>query len=188
MAIEIQLKRGVAANWTSLNPILAQGEIGYETNTNKFKIGDGATAWSGLSYFASGSGLSTTAWETSTTYIEDSIVGYGGKIYISLQNNNLGKDPVTEPTWWEEFAGGVSKLTASITIAVADWSGGTTCTKSVAGVTATTWNDFAVAEAYRDKVIEFDVRPSGQGAGTITFTADSTPDVGIVFTVKIQEV
>ena len=36
MAIEIQLKRGVAANWTSLNPILAQGEIGYETNTNKF--------------------------------------------------------------------------------------------------------------------------------------------------------
>ena len=76
----------------------------------------------------------------------------------------------------------------TITISVADWSSGTTCTKSVAGVTATTWNDFAFAESYRDKIIEFDVRPSGQGAGTITFTADSTPDAEIVLTVQIQEV
>ena len=76
----------------------------------------------------------------------------------------------------------------TVTIAVADWSGGTTCTKSVTGVTATTWNVFAFAESYREKIIEFDVRPSGQGAGTITFTADSTPDAEIVFIVQIKPV
>lgn len=76
----------------------------------------------------------------------------------------------------------------SVTISVADWAGGTTCTKTVAGVTATTWNDFAFAESYRDKIIEFDVRPSAQGAETITFTADSTPDAEIVLTVAITEV
>jgi hypothetical protein len=75
-----------------------------------------------------------------------------------------------------------------VTITVDDWGGGTTCTKSVIGVTATTWNVFAFAESYRDKIIEFDVRPSGQGAGTITFMADSTPDTEIVFIVQIKPV
>lgn len=54
MAKRIQIRRDTAANWTSSNPILAQGEFGYETNTKKFKIGDGITAWSSLSYFTSG--------------------------------------------------------------------------------------------------------------------------------------
>lgn len=76
----------------------------------------------------------------------------------------------------------------TVTIAVADWGGGATCTKSVIGVTATSWNSWAFAESYRDKIIEFDVRPSGQGAGTITFTADSTPDTEIVFIVQIKQV
>lgn len=45
----IQLRRDTASNWTSTNPVLAAGEIGVETNTGKFKIGDGTTAWSSLS-------------------------------------------------------------------------------------------------------------------------------------------
>jgi len=47
----IQVRRDTAANWTSANPILAQGEIGYETNTGYMKIGNGSTAWNSLSYF-----------------------------------------------------------------------------------------------------------------------------------------
>ena len=46
----IQNRRDIAANWTSVNPILASGELGVETDTNKFKIGDGVTAWSSLAY------------------------------------------------------------------------------------------------------------------------------------------
>jgi hypothetical protein len=37
--------------WTNANPILGVAEIGYETDTNKFKIGDGTNRWADLSYF-----------------------------------------------------------------------------------------------------------------------------------------
>lgn len=58
MAIyKIQLRRDSATNWSNINPTLSQGEIGYETDTGKLKIGDGLTAWASLSYF---SGNSTT--------------------------------------------------------------------------------------------------------------------------------
>lgn len=43
-------RRDTAANWTSANPTLASGEFGYETDTKRLKIGDGATAWNSLDY------------------------------------------------------------------------------------------------------------------------------------------
>jgi hypothetical protein len=46
----IQFRRGTAAEWTSANPTLAVGELGFETDTTKFKIGDGSTAWTSLAY------------------------------------------------------------------------------------------------------------------------------------------
>lgn len=50
MAVRIQFRRGTAAEWTSANTVLAAGELGYETDTAKFKLGDGSTAWSSLNY------------------------------------------------------------------------------------------------------------------------------------------
>ena len=46
----IQIRRGTAAQWTSANPTLAAGEQGYESDTNKIKIGNGSTAWNSLDY------------------------------------------------------------------------------------------------------------------------------------------
>lgn len=50
MATLIQLRRGTEAQWASANPTLAAGEIGIATDINKFKIGNGSTAWSSLAY------------------------------------------------------------------------------------------------------------------------------------------
>ncbi|MCW2930018.1 MAG: hypothetical protein JWM19_980 [Actinomycetia bacterium] len=61
MSTTIQLRRDTAANWTSTNPVLYQGEIGVETDTSKGKIGDGSTAWSSLAYWATGGGLVNNA-------------------------------------------------------------------------------------------------------------------------------
>jgi hypothetical protein len=52
VATRIQLRRGIASSWTSSNPILASGEVGIETDTNKIKIGDGSSNWTELDYFA----------------------------------------------------------------------------------------------------------------------------------------
>jgi len=41
MATRMQQRRGLAAQWTAANPVLAAGEIGFETDSNKFKVGDG---------------------------------------------------------------------------------------------------------------------------------------------------
>ena len=51
MATRMQQRRGTAAQWTAANPVLAAGELGYETDTNEFRIGDGVNTWSSLSPF-----------------------------------------------------------------------------------------------------------------------------------------
>lgn len=50
MSVTIQFRRDTASNWTSSNPILGQGEFGYETDTMKYKLGTGSTAWNSLAY------------------------------------------------------------------------------------------------------------------------------------------
>lgn len=47
---KIQVRRDTAAMWTSVNPTLAAGEIGFETDTSRFKVGTGSAAWTSLAY------------------------------------------------------------------------------------------------------------------------------------------
>jgi hypothetical protein len=59
MATRMQQRRGTAAQWTGANPILAAGEIGFESDTSKFKIGDGVNHWDDLIYYSSAQELSS---------------------------------------------------------------------------------------------------------------------------------
>ena len=70
MATRIQFRRGLATEWTNANPILAEGELGLELDTRKFKVGVGTTSWQNLEYSlgdgtltlaTSGTGLSGSA-------------------------------------------------------------------------------------------------------------------------------
>lgn len=56
MTIRIQYRRGTAAQWTSANPILASGEPGFETDTGKYKLGNGTSVWTALSYVVGAQG------------------------------------------------------------------------------------------------------------------------------------
>lgn len=47
---QIQLWSQTAATWTGSNPTLLNGQIGIESDTLKFKIGNGSTAWTSLAY------------------------------------------------------------------------------------------------------------------------------------------
>ncbi len=82
----MQQRRGTAAQWTAANPVLAAGEIGFETDTNKFKMGNGSSAWSALTYFANATELTTAI---------DALVGIAPETLDTLGELAavLGNDP-----------------------------------------------------------------------------------------------
>ena len=73
MSTQIQIRRDTTANWSSVNPVLAQGEIGYDLTAEQFKVGDGATAWSGIGY--SGSVVDSVNGQTGEVVLTASDVG-----------------------------------------------------------------------------------------------------------------
>jgi hypothetical protein len=84
MATRMQQRRGTAEQWTTSNPILNVGEIGYESDTNKFKIGDDANHWNDLPYFLDEDSIGTSL----EGYIPDSLLGVANGV---AQLNSSGK-------------------------------------------------------------------------------------------------
>lgn len=74
MPIQIQYRRGTALEWSAANTVLAIGEPGYETDSGRFKVGDGSTAWNSLPY---SSGLPAPILPTFT--YQGSVTTYTGK-------------------------------------------------------------------------------------------------------------
>ena len=58
--VQLQLRRGTAAEWFSSNPILADGEMGLETDTRYFNMGNGVLHWNDLPYGGLIGGLGPT--------------------------------------------------------------------------------------------------------------------------------
>jgi len=50
MNFQFQIRRGTAIQWATANPILAEGEMGLDIDTNRIKIGNGVGHWLELSY------------------------------------------------------------------------------------------------------------------------------------------
>ena len=96
MAVKIQLRRDVASAWTSSNPTLSVGEMGVETDTAKYKIGDGTTAWTSLAY----SSLPSTAISTSTLTAKGDLLvatasGTVARLGVGTANQALVVDSTT---------------------------------------------------------------------------------------------
>jgi hypothetical protein len=83
MAVRIQLRRDTAANWVSTNPVLRAGELGIETDTLKFKIGNGS-AWNSITTYANvvPSDLNTTLGD----YVTVNDIGAQGGV-VGLNNS-----------------------------------------------------------------------------------------------------
>jgi Major tropism determinant N-terminal domain len=84
MASRIQLRRGAAAAWTAVNPILAEGEPGYETDTRKIKTGNGLSHWVSLPYTVTGGGA-----VGSVTSDEASAISAQAASAISVMRNSI---------------------------------------------------------------------------------------------------
>ncbi len=64
----MQQRRGTASQWTSANPVLNAGEMGWESDTNKFKIGDGTNHWADLDYFIDANSTVNPSFGTSIVF------------------------------------------------------------------------------------------------------------------------
>ena len=60
MATRIQVRRGTNTQWNTADPILNEGEFGYNTTNGQIKIGDGSSIWSVLSYIIDGDSITTS--------------------------------------------------------------------------------------------------------------------------------
>lgn len=111
-----QLRRGTAAEWTTADSTLAVGELGYETDTGRLKIGDGASAWASLAYFEPGSGGGASV-EVARYHLA-ATTGSFTTTLTTLPFDTADQDP----SWAKNTAGvvnlgsGTYQITADVTI------------------------------------------------------------------------
>ena len=123
----MQQRRGTAAQWISTNsgngPILNAGEIGYETDTNKFKIGDGTNHWLNLDYFIDANSTVNPSFGSSITFEGATSDAYETTLAVT--------DPTADRT--------ITLPNATGTVVLADGSGNVTVSGdlTVSGTTTT---------------------------------------------------
>lgn len=96
MADRVLQRRDTSANWSSANPILAEGEMGIVTDTKGYKIGDGSTAWNDLEYPSNPTTVVNELGDSSTTAISqkittDSILNRLDITNIDLDSSTISK-------------------------------------------------------------------------------------------------
>ena len=99
----MQQRRGTKDQWTAANPILAAGEIGFETDTSKFKMGNGSSNWASLQYFANAAELASIldgAPDLLNTLNElAASIGDDPAFFTTTANNLALKAPINNPTF-----------------------------------------------------------------------------------------
>lgn len=157
MADQIQIRRDTASNWTSNDPTLSAGELGYETDTTYLKVGDGSTAWSSLAYAFKGlAGLGVTDGNfivgNGTSFVAESgatartSLGLAIGTDVQAYDSNLTSfvSTFTLPTS-DGTANQILKTNGSGTISFADDAGGIALTDISVGSEGTASGDGSVA-------------------------------------------
>jgi len=153
MTTRLQQRRDTAANWTSNNPTLAAGEIGYETDTAKFKIGNGSTAWTSLAYAYGAAPALTFNTQIGTSYtLQASDAG----ALVTLSNS--GAITLTVPP---------SVFTAGQVIDIQQIAAGQVTLAAGSGVTITSTGATAAAPKLRAKYSAASVLCTGSNTFTV---------------------
>lgn len=75
MATRMQQRRGTQAQWSTTNPILADGELGLERDTGVVKIGDGLTPWNDLAPALAGTYVLASTFASHDAQVESNTTG-----------------------------------------------------------------------------------------------------------------
>ena len=172
----IQHKRGISANWTSSDPVLSIAEIGYETDTGKFKIGDGASAWSELPYFSTSVGGSGTVTSVDLSVptglsVSGNPVTTSGTLAISL-SSGYAIPTTAKQTNWDDAYGWGNHASAGYQTGDADLTAiAALSANGLLRKTAGTWG--MDSATYLTSYTETDTLSSVTGRGATTNTAIS---------------
>jgi len=111
----LTLRRDTAANWTSANPTLAQGEPGFETDTLNLKVGDGATAWNDLAYYTPTNALTSNRIlleaRASEAVSAGDVLSYAG---VSGSKVLVKKADASDPAYDDRLLLGVATTSAAL--------------------------------------------------------------------------
>jgi hypothetical protein len=180
----ILLRRSTAANWTTTNPVLGDGEPAIEHDTGRMKIGDGVTTWLALAYTGGGGGPIASTDITDATTVGKAVLTAAD---APTARSALGAASATSLAT-VATSGAYSDLTGKPTIpATAADVGAVPTTRTVAGhalsadVTITA-SDVGAATAAQGAKADTAVQPAGLtkaavGLGSVDNTADATKAV-----------
>ena len=179
----MQQRRGTQAQWSAANPILAAGEIGFETDTSKFKMGNGSSTWSALQYFANAAelaaivdgapGLLNTLDELAQA------IGDDPAFFTTTTNNLALKAPIANPT----FTGTVGGVTKSM-VGLGNVDNTSDANKPVSSATAT---ELALKETVANVALKAPLAsPALTGVPTAP-TADTTTNTTQIATTQFVQ-
>ena len=178
MADMIQIRRDTASNWTSANPILAQGEMGAETDTSKIKIGDGTTAWASLGYLIDAGGyLTATSTNTLTnktiTFADNTLTGVvpTSAIGVTVQAYDANNTTATNTqTLTNKTATGLKETKVAMGAHDIDLSAGNYFTYTLSGAQTLTVSNAASSGSVSAFVLEV----TNGGSAALTFFSGVT--------------
>lgn len=173
MATRMQQRRGTASQWSTANPVLNAGEIGWESDTNKFKIGDGTNHWNDLSYFLDSDSISTTLGD----YVETSELGQPSGVATLDPNGKLEPSqlPDVAQVTVHAVADQAARLALSVQpgdIAIQSDTGQTFVLSALPASTNANWTMITVADPFPSK----DTDDLAEGSANLYFTNERAQD------------
>lgn len=127
MAYKIKVRRSSSSAWTAANPVLSDGEIGFESNTGKFKIGDGTTVWASLYYFKTAADMALDDM-SEVSIVSPSVnqnLVYNGSLWVNRATTFVHTQSSASSTWTVThslgyYPGGVSVVDSAENVVQGD--------------------------------------------------------------------
>lgn len=180
MAVRIQIRRDTAANWVSASTVLADGEIGFETDTGKIKIGNGSSPWSSLTYFVGnlpGATLDALGDVTITSIADGDFLRWSGSASAWVNDPvNLSTDTVGDY---------VESLVAGTGVTLSDNSGEAATPTIEIGQDVATTASVTFAHVSADLTGDVTGNVTGNVTGDLTGNADTATALETARTISL---